>query len=446
MTRRLSQDLHVLELAKGGAQTFIVKLAGLALSFVLTIFIARNLGTGSVGIYALSLTIAGVSCALGKLGLETAVLRFTAEFSARDNYRSIRKMYLLSLKCLLPVGAVLSIAVFLLSPLLSKSLFHTGHLSLSLKVISLSILPAILYSLNAEALRGLRRIKEYSFLQSAACSLFSLIILWIFLSFSSHVLLPVFAYTISVFFVMALSFYLWLNAMRPQINGVIHDDFDLRGLLKVSFPMFIASFSALIMGWADTIILGLFRSEVDVGIYNVAFRVALLPGFLLIAVNSIAGPKFAEHHGKGDIKNAQKTAQQSTKLIFLSSLPVIVILLAFPERVLSLFGSDFTAGKYVLILVVVGQLVNCCCGSVALFLNMTGRHVLVRNVISMATLLNITLNLILIPRYGIHGAALATMTSTIFWNVILMIYIHKVFDFWTISFPLPLARSRGVNP
>lgn len=446
MKTELSKDLQVLELLKGSVQTFILKIIGLALSYILIILITRNLGARGVGIYALSLAIAGVSYALGKLGVDNAILRFTAEFSAKNNYSLVKEIYLLSLKLLLPFGIILSVLMFLLSSFLSKSVFHKEHLSLSLRVVSLSIFPTILYSLNSEALRGLKRIKEYSFIQSVACYLFSIIILFIFLSFSSHVLLPVFAYTISVFFVMVISFCLWINALRPKLTAVTHDNFYLRDLLSVSFPMFITSFSALIMGWADIIILGLFRPETDVGIYNVALRVALLPSFALIAVNSIAGPKFAEHHGKNDIESVKKMAQQSTKLIFVSSLPIIIILLAFPGYVLSLFGNDFISGKYVLIIVVIGQLVNCSCGSVALFLNMTGRQVFVRNVVSIATCLNIVLNLALIPRYGIHGAAFATMVSTIFWNVVLMIYIHKIFDFWTIYVPLMLTKSRGVNP
>jgi O-antigen/teichoic acid export membrane protein len=445
MKRQLSQDMHVLELIKGGAQTFTLRIIGLALTYILTILICRNLGARSVGIYALSLTIVGIAYALGKLGIENAVLRFTAEFSAKDDYGVIKRIYALSIKLLVPSGIIVSVLMFLLSPFLAQSLFHKEHLSLSLRIVSLGILPTMLFSLNAEALRGLKRIRAYSFLQSPACYAFSIVALLIFLSFSSDVLLPVFAYTISVFLVMALSFYLWISALRPKATGVRYGQFDLRDLLSVSLPMFITSFSALIMGWADIIILGLFRPETDVGIYSVALRVALLPSFALMAINSIAGPKFAEHHGKGDMAGVKKIAQQAAKLTGLSSLPIIIALLAVPEHILGLFGNDFVAGKYVLLIVVLGQLVNCSCGSVGLFLNMTGRHILVRNVISMATLLNITLNLILIPRYGIHGAALATAISTVFWNVILMISIYKIFDFWTLYVHLPLPRSRSVS-
>ena len=88
-----------------------------------------------------------------------------------------------------------------------------------------------------------------------------------------------------------------------------------------------------------------------------------------------------------------------------------------------LFGSDFVVAYWAMFFLVLGQFVNSISGSTGYFMNMTGHQTVFRNVMFLASVINVTLNLILIPDLGIQGAALAGMSCLVFWNVYLQIYI-----------------------
>ncbi len=190
----------------------------------------------------------------------------------------------------------------------------------------------------------------------------------------------------------------------------------------------------MIMSWTDIIMLGMFRTQEEVGIYNVAVRLSMITSFTLAAINSIAAPKFAELWGKKDLEGLKRVAQQSTKLIFWTSAPVLVLYLLFPSFFMGLFGEEFKEGALALVILTVGQFVNAGCGSVLTILAMTQKEKVVRNILFISTFLNIILNYILINMLGLSGAAIATSLANIVWNLIGLIAVKLYFKFITFTF------------
>jgi O-antigen/teichoic acid export membrane protein len=182
----------------------------------------------------------------------------------------------------------------------------------------------------------------------------------------------------------------------------------------------------LIMGWVDTIMIGIFRDEKSVGIYNVSLKIASIIGIVLVAINSIAAPKFAELYSKNKIKVLQKVITQSSKLIFFVSFPLLLINIVFSVQILSLFGKDFIVAKWALITLCCGQFVNIVSGSVGYILQMTGNEIAFQNIILLSIFVNILLNYYLIPQYGINGAAVASAISMSMWNLLSIIYCKKL--------------------
>jgi O-antigen/teichoic acid export membrane protein len=150
-------------------------------------------------------------------------------------------------------------------------------------------------------------------------------------------------------------------------------------------------------------------------------------------VNSIAAPKFAQCHGVGDAEGLRKTAQLATATIFWSSAPVLLVFLLFPSPILGIFGREFREGAAALRLLALGQFVNAASGSVGCLLQMTGRQRAYRNVVIAAVVVNLALNVTLVPRYGMNGAAFAGMVGVIMLNVIPFFLIRRYFGFLTFS-------------
>ena len=174
-------------------------------------------------------------------------------------------------------------------------------------------------------------------------------------------------------------------------------------IVKTSFPMMLSSSILLLMAWSDTIMIGIFKAEVEVGIYNVALKLAMTTGIVLASVNSIVAPKLSETFNNYKVDEFQKLIKQSTRIIFFSTLPILIILFLLPEFLLSFFGAEFTIAKNTLLILLVGQVGNAMSGSVGYILQMTGNEKLFQNILTLALLLNIVLNFLLIPKYGIIG-------------------------------------------
>ena len=243
--------------------------------------------------------------------------------------------------------------------------------------------------------------------------------------------LPVIVYLLSTIIVAVISFMLWLKKQNSNFLQ-FENSIKTRSLLSVSFPMFLTASSVFIMGHIDTIMLGIFRTEAEIGIYNIALRVATFINIFFLAIASIAAPKFAEYYGKNDMKGLQRIFQQSTKLIFWGSFPVVVAYFIFPE---SIFGEEFKAGVSTLMILAFGQFIHAISGPVGQILNMTNRQNILQYFVLSAATLNICLNYFLIQLYGYVGAAIATSVSLIVVNLLCVIYIRLKFKFYAIYLP-----------
>jgi len=176
----------------------------------------------------------------------------------------------------------------------------------------------------------------------------------------------------------------------------------------------------------------MWRTEEEVGIYNVAVRLSMITSFTLGAINSIAAPKFAEFWGKKDLEGLKRVAQQSTKLIFWTSAPVLILYLIFPGWFMGLFGEEFRKGTSALVFLTIGQFVNAISGSVGYILNMTNYQRIVYFISLYTLVLNICLNYLLILKYGIVGASIATMSTHIVASTSALFFLYNRFGFITI--------------
>ena len=434
------------ELLKGSGIAFAFRILGGALGYVFTLMITRSLGADAMGIYALSLTVASIFSLFGKLGFDTATLRFVAEYNARGEKEKVAIVLNRIMKIVLPASIFLSVLMFLYSPFIAEYIFHKEHLVPYFRIISIALFPMILTSISSSSLQGLKKIKIYAFVGNMSNQLFGIIALLVMLNFftrdASAVLI---AYGIASI-LTALVAILFLNRyiriqeiLSPKKTDEV---FKLSKLLSVSFPMFLSSSMFLVMSWTDTIMLGIFRTEADVGVYNVAMRLSGITSIMLTSINSIAAPKFAEFYGTGNMDGLKETVRYSTRMIFWTSFPILLILFIFPSSILGIFGQEFRAGIYALMFLTLGQFINSVSGSVGYILQMTGKQYIFRNIIFTAAFINIIFNYFLIPVYGINGAAFASMVSMAFWNLCSMLYIKRSLDITTFYVPVALSNFK----
>ena len=307
-----------------------------------------------------------------------------------------------------------------------------------LLIVSFSFIPLVLFHMNVQAIRGLKKMLSFSFLNNVAITLFTFIIMVILVSITSSEKLPIYAYVGSVFIMTFSSYFLWFyHKTRLENSKVINSETELttKALFKVSIPLLLGQSMMLIMGKVDLFMLANMTSSDQVGIYNIALKLSMLAYMGLMAVNSIAAPKFSEIHSSGDIDALKKIVQQSTKTIFWITVPVIILFLCFPKSILSVFGEEFKLAAMALIILSISKMFSAISGSVGTFLQMVGKQNVFQNILILTAIINIGLNYILIPKYGIDGAAFASAISGVIWNVLMIIYIKKFFGFYSIYLP-----------
>ncbi|WP_457640386.1 flippase [Persephonella sp.] len=446
---KINSDIHLKELLRGSSIAFVLRIVGIIAGYVFTLLITRGYGAEAMGVFALSFTLLQISSVIGRLGMDTALLRFVAEYSSQEKWEIVKDIYKKAIKLVLPFSIFLSIAIFFLSPYIAEFVFKKPHLTLYFQIASIGIVPFVLLFIHTESLRGLKKIKEYMLLQQSGVFILASILLGLItlLTVNNSIFLnqiPISVYIFSVFVISFIAYIVWKKQLTNQIttnlttiltNQLSNKLLSYSTILSVSIPMLLSSSLALIMGWTDTIMLGILRTEEEVGIYNVALRISMITSITLMAINTIAAPKFAEFWGKGDIKGLAKVAQQSTKLIFWTSFPILLLFLIFPKPILGIFGNEFKAGAIALMILTVGQFMNAAAGSVGYILQMTGKQVVFQNFLLGAIFINLVLNFLLIPKYGLKGAALASTCSIIFWNIGSWLYIMINYNINTIYFP-----------
>jgi O-antigen/teichoic acid export membrane protein len=212
-------------------------------------------------------------------------------------------------------------------------------------------------------------------------------------------------------------------ALRQFLPDDVHGvpaQYRSRQWLKSALPFTLIGGAGIINNQADIIMLGWFRTSEEVGVYRVAVQGAALVILGLQAANAVVAPHFAQLYAKGDMAQLQRLVTLSARVILLAALPIaLAFIIAGGPIVGRIFGAEFTASYLPLAILTAGQLVNASMGSVGFLLNMTGHERDTARTLWQAAVLNVVLNVILIPFYGMAGAAVASTTSLVVWNLVL---------------------------
>ena len=447
MKKRLQkalEDKDFAELLKGSGISFFLRFGGLAVGFLLTWIIAYFFKADGLGDYVLATTVLSLFVLLAKIGLDTTAIRFIASFASQEKWTSIfhfRKQAVIILSFTSIIASILM--YFLAIPIADLINTKAEYIQLN----AFFVLPVAFFMLHYESLRGLKRIAEFSFFYRMSQGLFSLLAIGVIYQFNQGADVPVYAYLVSVLMVSILSFLsfrYWLKKISDGKESAEKEIMSYSMLLKISIPLMFAQTVQYIMAWTDKLMLGNMTNPEAVGIYFTAFKLSMFAAVALMSINSIAAPKFAEMFGKNDMEGLKKVAHQSTKMIFWTSLPLIVIFFSLPEFFLGLFGEEFKIGVTAFIFMSCGRLVSSFSGSVGSILQMSGNQNIYGLILLFGALINVGLNLILIPESnplsgfgisGINGAAFASMCSLSFWNLSMVLVVKKKFGFYTFYIP-----------
>lgn len=422
------------ELARGSFQSFLLRIVGILVSYVFTIVVTRLLGADVYGAFMLAQTLMMVSVMFARMGIDTVMLRWVSALRAKGKDSLIPLVFKRGFGSVLLFALLLSFLFWFLAPILAEHLFEDPDAHRYLKWMSLGIVPMSLVFLSSEALRGLKRVRETMILRNILPFGFAALLVLLFRP-TGTAMDPVRALLIGIGVSALTGLFLWTRRIGWKGNEEEKGEYGVKAMIRTAHPLFLTSSMVFLMSWLDLVMLGYFVDDAEVGVYSVAMRVANLCNVALFAVNMIAAPQFSEKYSKGDMEGLDRTVRRATQMVFTVVFPLVLVLFAFSTPILSLFGEEFTVGDTTLWLLVLGKFVNAASGSVMYLLQMTDRERVGRNILLVAALVNIVLNLLWIPLWGIEGAAWASMISIAGWNIYAGIYIWRNYRILTFFWP-----------
>jgi len=397
---------------------------GSVFRYMFSIIMARFLGAQMLGLYSLGNAITRIAEILALLGLDNGVLRFVSR-DTEDKVNVDRSIYT-SLKIGLISSILIAVLLFLSAEkIVNEILNEDSFLITVIKVFAISLPFTVLTLISSFATQAFKILKYKIFVNQIVNPLTLLIAFvtsYFLLGIELSILLPtVVSSIIGLMFILKFL----TNFSSISLSKIIGTTVD-KDILKFSVPLMFVSAIGIIMHWIDIIMLGILSNATEVGMYHPIERTAGLVRMILFAFAGIFAPIFSEHYFKKNKNGMKDSYQSSSKYILAFSLPIFIFLFIFSEPMLLVFGTEFQ-NYFALKVLLLGIFIQTIFGLGSSTLTMSGYTKFNLLNVSIALVLNIISNSILIPLYGLTGAALATSFALIvlstlryFENLILM--------------------------
>lgn len=420
---------------KKSGRAFGLRVLGLLLSYLLVYTITQLYDASVLGMFTLTLTVVQILATLGIAGLDLGLLRMISERVAKGEWIASERTYEKGILFSLALSTLLGASVFFMAERIAEGLFSSPGMTPYIRVAGPAAIALSLSRIGSESLRALKKIEHYVLLKQVGTHLTTLVFIALgYFAFYRGEELPILAYAMGVGLLALLGFISWKKSTSGKKGMDGHESPPaLREMLSISMPMLLASSLFMVINWTDTLMLGFFMEEKDVGVYNIAYRIANVSNLILFAVKSIAVPKISEAYHSGNTESLRKDTKNATFMIFWATTPIVLIIAIFPQFLLSLFGDEFRVGWIALLLITGGKFISALSGSVGQILQMTGNEKNFQTIVLTACILNISLNYLLIPLYGIQGAATASLSSIAFMNLSSVLLVKRKLGFFTIS-------------
>ncbi len=414
-------------LASGAIGSFIVKTLGVGALFLSQVCLARMMGAQNYGQYIYVLTWMNFLVLAGKAGFDIASVRYVAAYHGVGEWGLLKGFLRRGSQIAMTASMLISLLAALCVWFFRNAI---GHEFAGLFWISFLILPVAAFSAILGAyLLGLKRVV----LAQAPTQIFTplllttgVFVIWLSLDKNPGALAVMTTHLVTGVMVFMALAWLW-RASLPGKMAEARPLYRTKEWSHTALSMFLIVGLFGVVEHAGVIIVGAFHGSTAAGIYSAASKVAALTAFGLIVMNTIAAPMISQLYSGKRFGELQRVVSLTALGSFLIAAPTGLALLLFRKEILELFGEEFSSGQTALLIMTAGQLINALAGPVGNFMIMTDREREMVWVMGGSAVLSLSLNLILIPFYGMEGAAVAGAVTMIVWNIGLALYISRRF-------------------
>lgn len=421
-----------------GSLLFLMRIAALGLGFLFNLVLARVMPLKDFTEFIYVWNWLNILLLICVFGFDTAALRFIPPVLVSKDWGLIKGLRRMSLWAIL----IISLLSGIIGSCLVMRAMPNADDSLKLTfLLAFTLVPFVsLLSVQSAWLHAYGKVVLSQFINPV---LRPLIIIAVVSSMAQAGLAKISAADILVIHFPVIIGLLLFS--RARINSNFGSDFHSSSAkyqtnewLHASFHFFLITSAQMALTRADVALVGMINSTTQAGIYAIATQLAGLILLGNMTSTALIAPKISAYQQENRNNELQSLLDQASWINLGLSVPIVVVLVLAGNQILGLFGTDFTAGYFSLALLAAAQLLLSLTGAVGTVLSLTGHQVKVSRIIGINAILNIILNVALIPTLGILGAAIATAISNCLRSIQLAIIMKR--ELGLSALPMGLRR------
>lgn len=441
--RRILRGLAKNDLLRGSGASLVIRLLDRGIAYVMIALLAIYLKLDAFGEYSFYISIVTMMMIPSSFGLPALLVRETGKAIAVGDRGRILALkswaYRQALRCAVPIfvfGLVAAIA------LPDRVLSGPERLTAALALLLLGVVP--FSTIRAAILRGMNNIVGSQVTLQIVRPLVQSIVIGLLIlagwigwngvpanastAMAANVLGGCVSWVVGY---MLLARYLQADRSPKPYGKLV-----IEGWKGSLLALGLTDAMAVIDSQLGLFLLGLLGTNADVGLFRIAAQGAMVVSMGYVATNVAVTPKIATHWATGDVRTVRRVVARGAQMAMAFGTPMALFLVLFGEFALRLlFGAQFTAAALPLAILTFGQLVDCAFGSSTALLNMTGHEKLNACSFAASLSLNAALSMLLIPRLGIEGAAIASCLSIIVRNLFVWLAARRLLGidtgFWS---------------
>jgi O-antigen/teichoic acid export membrane protein len=423
---------EIQRLARHGTLSMVGLVGGALLQFAMVLIVTHGMATTAAGAFLEAVAVFMILTNCGDLGADDALLRTAAALKRKGDLRRMRGYAVWALGPVLAAGILSGVLLSVYAGDVAELVFSAGQQAEGatyLRVLAWFLAIASLLNVSLSGVRGLGSIRTYVGVQNLIVPALRLVGIWVPIAAGLGATtiglawsLPlVLGGTIALRALLRLSVAESTPARRsiPQVRLG-------RELWGFAAPRAIASAFGVTITYLDVLLVGALASTRAAAIYAAISRLYVVANYGLLALRTAVGPQFSELLAVGRFDRLQSVYELSTSWAILLCWPVYIVFLVYAPVAARVFGHDYAEGGTALAILSVAGLVNIGTGGVVLLLLMSGHSLLNLFNTGFGLALNVALNVLLIPRYSLDGAAIAWAVSIVFMNVVTAVEVRRL--------------------
>ena len=446
--------VYLPRIAKGATVNLFGTLARTVLAYGYTVFLARMLQVSQLGYYFLIVTLVNIVGLAGVVGLDLGVVRYISLYAGEERFEMARRTLAVALFLAVPVDILLMIVLIVLAPSVAGRLMGSDPAAVTaLRIFAISIPFWAAAKIFNATKQGLHWMRYQVYSRDAGGQLSKFLLTIAFLTAGAGLAGVVWANVAALVIATLLSMVFAFRVL-PHGDGKAAASADgpsaAARLLRYSFPLAFSNILGMVLVWIDILMIGYLGTSTEVGYYGAALRVGVASSALFLAFAAVFTPVISDLYNKRQGVELNSLYKTVTRWVFIFTLPLVLLQLLFADPIMKLFGGGFTAGSTALMILAVSQLINAVAGPAGYMVLMSGRSRLELLNIIVSLTVDIFVCFVLIPPYGLFGAAIANASATAVINLMraaevwLLMGAHA-YDFGYLKPALAAIAGAGVS-